>query len=169
MPLIKSLTALSALFHDWGKATKLFQDKLKPNSKIKADPIRHEWISCILLNAFISQNKENWLHRLSEGIIDETLLIESTSDVNERVLQNLPSSAQLVLWLVVSHHKLPSEFTNKKDIAKEWSDVASFSIEETLQYIKKSWGYENIRDEKEYKQELKKAIKPKRIEYEISK
>jgi len=159
LPLIKSLTALSALFHDWGKATKLFQEKLKPNSKIKSDPIRHEWVSCILLNAFISQNQENWLHRLSEGKIDESLLIESSKIVNERVLQNLPSSGQLVLWLIVSHHKLPSAATTKNAIVDDrWNGVSSFSIEDTLQHIKKSWGYENIRDEKEYQKRLEQCF-----------
>ncbi|MDD2448476.1 MAG: type I-F CRISPR-associated helicase Cas3f [Sulfurimonas sp.] len=159
IPLIKALTALSALFHDWGKSTKLFQEKLKPNSKIKADPIRHEWISCILLNIFISQNKEDWLHRLSDGIIDETLLMDSAKDVDERVLQNLPSFAQLIMWLIVSHHKLPSVATAKKNIVDDgWNGVASFSIEDTLQYIKKSWGYENKRDEKEYQKRLEQCF-----------
>jgi len=32
LPLIKALTALAALFHDWGKATALFQKKLKNSS-----------------------------------------------------------------------------------------------------------------------------------------
>ena len=49
LPAIKSLVAISALLHDWGKATALFQKKLKENS-LKPDPIRHEWISCLLLN-----------------------------------------------------------------------------------------------------------------------
>ena len=158
MPLIKALTALSALFHDWGKSTKLFQDKLKPNSKIKADPIRHEWISCILLNVFISQNKEDWLHRLSDGIIDETLLMASTKDVDERVLQNLPSSAQLIMWLIVSHHRLPSASTSKSIISDEYGGEYAFSLEDTLQHIKKSWGYENKRDEKEYQKRLEQCF-----------
>lgn len=158
LPLIKALTALSALFHDWGKSTALFQEKLQPTSKIKGDPIRHEWISCILLNAFIVQNKENWLHRLSEGEIDETQLIGSLKDVNEKVLENLPSSAQLILWLIVSHHKLPSEFNNKVKLQNEWQGVGSFSVEETLRYIKQSWGYENRRDEEEYQKRIKQCF-----------
>ena len=50
LPLIKSLTGLAALLHDWGKASRLFQNKLNPDSKskCKGDPIRHEWISCLL-------------------------------------------------------------------------------------------------------------------------
>jgi len=155
LPLIKALTALSALFHDWGKATALFQKKLKPDSKIKGDPIRHEWISCILLNVFISQNKEDWLFRLSEGIVDESSLIDSVKNINEKVLQDFPSSAQLILWLIVSHHKLPSFATSKKNVTNEYNGVASFSIDDTLRYINQSWGYENKIDEKEYQKLLK--------------
>ncbi len=46
LPLIKSLCAIAALFHDFGKASDCFQEKLKPDSKnkFKGDPIRHEWI-----------------------------------------------------------------------------------------------------------------------------
>ena len=43
LPLIKSLSALAALFHDWGKASEYFQAKLKEN-KTTGDPLRHEWI-----------------------------------------------------------------------------------------------------------------------------
>ena len=32
LPLIKALVAMSALLHDWGKASALFQEKLKPSS-----------------------------------------------------------------------------------------------------------------------------------------
>ncbi len=158
LPLIKALTALSALLHDWGKATALFQEKLKPNSKIKGDPIRHEWISCLLLSAYVSQNHKDWLHFLSEGEIDESVLIGSIKDVDERALDNLPSSAQLILWLIVSHHRLPSEFTSKSEIGNEWKGVESFSLEDTLRYIKQSWGYENRRDEEEYQKRVEQCF-----------
>ncbi len=158
LPLIKALTALSALFHDWGKATACFQEKLQPNSKIKGDPIRHEWISCMLLNAFIIQHGEEWLHRLSEGVIDEESFRKNIRNVNTRVLQNLPSSAGLVMWLIVSHHKLPSEFTVKSKIRNEWQGVSSLKIEETLQYILQSWGYENRKDEEAYQKRVDKCF-----------
>lgn len=32
MPVIKALVAIAALLHDWGKATALFQSKLKTNT-----------------------------------------------------------------------------------------------------------------------------------------
>ena len=39
------LAGIAALFHDFGKANVLFQRKLKPKSKLKSEPYRHEWVS----------------------------------------------------------------------------------------------------------------------------
>ena len=72
LPLIKCLAALAALFHDWGKASELFQEKLEPNSnnKHKGDPLRHEWISTLFLNAFVyGETDQQWLTRLVNGEI----------------------------------------------------------------------------------------------------
>jgi CRISPR-associated helicase, Cas3 family len=81
LPLIKALVAIAALLHDWGKASQLFQEKLDPKNKVgfKGDPIRHEWVSCLLLNALIQTHQENdtgladrgWLEALIKGDIDE--------------------------------------------------------------------------------------------------
>ncbi len=158
LPLIKAVTALSALLHDWGKATALFQEKLKPDSKIKGDPIRHEWVSYLLLSAYVSQNNKDWLHRLSKGEIDESVLMSSIKDADGRALEKLPSSAQLILWLIVSHHRLPSEFTSKSKIGNEWKGVESFSLKGVLGYIKQSWGYENRRDEEEYQKRVEQCF-----------
>ncbi len=160
LPLIQSLTALSALFHDWGKSTALFQEKLKPNSKIKGDPIRHEWISCMLLSTLISQNPEDWLYRLSQGEIDENLLKLSLKDMSskDKVLANLPSSAKLMLWLIVSHHRLPSFSTSLEVIEDQWQEVEAFSIEDILEDITQSWGYENRKDEEEYQSQVGKCF-----------
>ena len=50
LPLIKTLTALASLFHDWGKASEYFQAKLKEDKK-SGDPLRHEWMSVLFFNA----------------------------------------------------------------------------------------------------------------------
>uniref|UniRef100_UPI003F5891AC hypothetical protein n=1 Tax=Vibrio cholerae TaxID=666 RepID=UPI003F5891AC len=79
LPLIKALTGMAALLHDWGKASLLFQEKLNPEikTKHKGDPLRHEWISCLLFQQWISnQNHERldeaWLNALINKGIDET-------------------------------------------------------------------------------------------------
>ena len=164
LPLIKALTALAALFHDWGKATQLFQEKLKPKSKkgYLGDPIRHEWISLLLLNAFVLQQNDTtdngWLERLIKGEIDEKQLIDALQNENEKPLKTLPQAAKLMLWLVVSHHRLPSFSTEAKKIRNEWRGEEALSIDDSLKYIKKSWGYENRYDEKEYQSRAKKCF-----------
>lgn len=69
MPPLKALTALAALFHDWGKASDYFQKKLQKND-YKADPLRHEWISVKLISALVTASgdpadDEGWLSALS--------------------------------------------------------------------------------------------------------
>ncbi|NEW61475.1 type I-F CRISPR-associated helicase Cas3 [Sulfurovum sp. bin170] len=160
LPLIQSLTALSALFHDWGKSTKLFQEKLKSSTK-QGDPIRHEWISCMLLHAFIVQNEkseEGWLNSLTLGEIDEEGLKKSVLGVDRQVFKNLPNSAKLIMWLIVSHHRLPSDSVKKDKIRQEWNGVESNSIDDALEYITQSWGYENRYDEEEYQKRLKQCF-----------
>lgn len=165
LPLIQSLTAVAALFHDWGKATALFQEKLSPSSghKFKGDPIRHEWISCLLLSAFIKQGKElndpGWLNRLSQGLVDENTLAKTLGDINSQVTTNpftgLPELAKLVAWLIVSHHRLPNL---KKDKIQKYKQDKPDSIDSLLNKISKEWGYENRHDEAEYQTRLKSCF-----------
>ena len=113
LPLIKALAALSALFHDWGKSTELFQAKLNPknNMAFKGDPIRHEWISLLLFNAFIQTTDSSsdiaWLTQLSHGNFDEEALKQKVLKQTPNPLNGLPPVAKLIAWLIVSHHRLP--------------------------------------------------------------
>ncbi|WP_418468042.1 hypothetical protein, partial [Dialister succinatiphilus] len=71
LPFVSLLTALAALFHDWGKASDYFQKKLAEGD-LTADPFRHEWISCKILEAVIRcssawDDDRKWLSYLSEG------------------------------------------------------------------------------------------------------
>ena len=162
LPLIKALVAVSALLHDWGKATVLFQEKLQYKSKNakKGDPLRHEWISCLLLNALVQSSgdidsDEAWLNLLIAQKWDEELLkqtIIKNSD-QSKVLDQLPPLAQLVAWLIVSHHRLPDlKDTNKLDL---YSDSKKSELSGLLKIISADWGYQNKQDETEYKQRLK--------------
>ncbi len=150
LPLIKSLTALSALLHDWGKASKLFQEKLQPDSKnkFKGDPIRHEWISTLLLNALVNKasNDDCWLTQLIESGIDENALIKSVIQQNPKPLSKLPDAAKLIAWLIISHHRLPLEYNKNAD----WRGESAPDMESVLRKISKAWGYENKYDEADY-------------------
>ena len=159
LPLIQSLVAISGLFHDWGKANVLFQQKLSPENKrqFKGDPIRHEWISCLLLSAIVKQSgnelsDSNWLNNLLAGNINEQKIIESVSESEAKPLAELPPAASLVAWLVLTHHRLP---ITEQDFRTE----SPKTMESILKKITKAWGYENRYDEKEYQSRVNDCFK----------
>lgn len=116
LEVVKVLVALSALFHDFGKSWKPFQDLLKGKGQ---DAIRHEWISLLLFRAFVvGRSDEEWLDELiALAKADaKTLkacsqrLIKSPLPLHKDVLQPLKGLSPLsswVGWLIVSHHRLP--------------------------------------------------------------
>ncbi len=159
LPLIKALTGIAALMHDWGKASKVFQEKLQPKSKnkYKGDPIRHEWISVLLLNALVnsleadsqySLDDSSWLNVLVNGDINEEALKIIALQNKEKPLDQLPNAAKLVAWLIVSHHRLPIT-------RSDWRDEKALDINSVLKHISKEWGYENKQDQQEYQKRVK--------------
>lgn len=143
LPVIRSLTCLAALLHDWGKANARFQQKLAKNFRgIPADRLRHEWVSCLLLKALIL-NTDNpdldsdWLSTLKDGKVNEVAIIAALQRSYEKPLAGLPNIAKLISWLIVSHHKLPVNPDNL------FSGSECFSLDELLNLIDKGWGYEN--------------------------
>lgn len=142
LPLVKVCAALAALLHDWGKSSLCFQNKLTA-SKALGDPLRHEWISCLLLHAFIGSDEtdEQWLSRLIKGFIDEETLKQSLAkNVVRTPLVKLPPLASMVAWLILTHHRLPSL---SLDDSKEWRGEACESLYQSMKRIKCDWGYEN--------------------------
>ena len=165
LSLIQSLAGLAALFHDWGKASELFQKKLQPKKgqSFKGDPIRHEWISCLLLQSLVQQhateNKDDagWLSALINNNINETNLKSISSKlINEKQkpLANLPPAAKLVAWLVVSHHRLPCIDVKMKDMR----DEPAKNLDNVLGRINHLWGYQNRYDEEEFKNRLESCF-----------
>ncbi|MCL1047541.1 type I-F CRISPR-associated helicase Cas3f [Shewanella electrodiphila] len=163
LPLIKSLTGLAALLHDWGKASLLFQNKLSPysRSKFKGDPIRHEWISCLLLNALVKSSEadnKDWLKVFITGELDEQR-IKAVAGVNiGNPLKGLPNEAKLIAWLIVSHHRLPLYSWNKKEVRNKYNGEYFTQIDDLLSEISKEWGYENRQDEVEYQSRVKQCF-----------
>ena len=114
---IRLLACLSALFHDFGKANDAFQKKLTSKIPI-ADAYRHEWVSLRLFEAFVGQGNDlDWLNRLNPladdaGEVCLEKLKPLCDGVNNRrivpPLKRLPPLAQVVGWLIVSHHRLPT-------------------------------------------------------------
>ena len=148
MPVINALSALAALFHDWGKATLCFQKKLQASKPI-ADPLRHEWISCLLLNALVRQHDSQdalWLSQLVQTGVSQDLLNFDLKRI-QKPLANLPSAASLIAWLVLSHHRLP--LTNK-----DLRGHALGSFQEFFVLVAADYGYENRLEPREFEQRL---------------
>ncbi len=114
---IRLLARMAALFHDFGKANHAFQTKLTSKTP-KADAYRHEWVSLRLFESFVRQcgtDDRDWLTRLTDlpDTVRDTCLGGLSSDglQNRRLpspFSNLPPLAQIVGWLIVSHHRLPT-------------------------------------------------------------
>ncbi|NWO07156.1 MAG: type I-F CRISPR-associated helicase Cas3 [Alteromonadaceae bacterium] len=158
LPLIKAFTGLAALLHDWGKATKLFQGKLSPQSKnrFQGDPLRHEWISSLLLMALIRSGKapeqdQSWLEPLLTQTINEQQLQQALPTLVEsrHPLADVPDAASLLLWLVLSHHRLP-----KPENESAFGDKTNDTPQRLLWRINQQWGYENRFDEPEFQKRL---------------
>ncbi|GKS68079.1 type I-F CRISPR-associated helicase Cas3 [Nitrosomonas sp. PY1] len=159
LPAIKALVAISALLHDWGKATALFQAKLKSGTT-KGDPLRHEWISCLLLNALVrhaGDSDEAWLSLLQSGELNEQTLKTIVTQNATKPMADLPPLAQLVAWLVVSHHRLPFRVKPENEIISERGQSSykeRDTVQRVLQSIMPEWGYQNKFDEMDYKKRV---------------
>jgi len=119
---IALMAGVAGLFHDFGKANTLFQQKLL-GKRGTQEPLRHEWLSLLMFVAFVRaktatiKTDEEWLKALA-GISeqDEKLCQQALSAYQqdkELALKN-PfvqleglSLAKVVSWLIVSHHRLP--------------------------------------------------------------
>lgn len=136
MQTIGLLAAIAGLFHDFGKASQLFQNKLRGKGK-GFEPFRHEWVSVRLFQAFVGQQTdEQWLTRLQHvSAEDEYAMIQNLARNNashsyNSPLESLPPVARLVAWLIVSHHRLPvyprrnDNYTNPPQLShiQHWQD-----------------------------------------------
>ena len=120
--VIRLFAALAALFHDFGKANKIFQKKLEGNART-ADPYRHEWVSLRLFEAFVgTDSDQEWLARLASVDKAATKLCldrlnKDGLDKTVSPFKNLPPIAAAIGWLIVSHHRMPCEKTLKKELS----------------------------------------------------
>ncbi len=163
LPLIKSLAALAALLHDWGKASQLFQDKLNPavKSKVKGDPLRHEWISSLLFNAYVKSagdldSDQEWLNRIIAGEFDEDFLAATALEQDKKPLTGLPNAASLLIWLIVSHHRLP--LPKDADDCRKQRNSSNDSLQSLLKRVTQQWGYENRYDKEEFQKYLQQCF-----------
>ncbi|MDR7017743.1 type I-F CRISPR-associated helicase Cas3f [Acinetobacter sp. 3657] len=116
LELVAIASGIAGLFHDFGKANALFQAKLDPNQKTEKgyEPYRHEWVSLKFFELFVkNKTDEGWISELSKLSIEfEKEWLNQLDEVKKRTtlavtLESLSSFAQLIAWLIVTHHRLP--------------------------------------------------------------
>jgi CRISPR-associated endonuclease/helicase Cas3 len=122
----------SGYAHDFGKAYEPFQRKLLSNTPV-ADPVRHEWISLqILLQGLLEEKSTSWREAWkSAGQIQSALKLK---DVGSQVgLQaGLTSAWASFLYLVFTHHRLPSDGGDSKNGLSGVIDEATYVRDDAL-------------------------------------
>lgn len=119
---IRLLAAMAGLMHDLGKANDAFQKKLGPkNKKPIADAYRHEWVSLRMFEAFVGNDSDEvWLKRLvglsvnSDQSWLDRVQKDGVDDTTKGPFKKLPPLAQVVGWLIVSHHRTPTLYDKIK-------------------------------------------------------
>ena len=119
------LSGIAALFHDFGKANNLFQDKINPEKNTQMfEPYRHEWVSLRLFQSFVGELTDSeWLEKLANITPKQereqlaNLYKDDPSKSNASPFKALPPVAKAVAWLILTHHKLPF-YKSKKDSVK---------------------------------------------------
>ncbi|WP_432463660.1 type I-F CRISPR-associated helicase Cas3f [Agarivorans sp. QJM3NY_33] len=122
-------SGIAGLFHDFGKANDLFQEKLKGLTESQGEPYRHEWVSLRLFEAFSKGKTDHeWLTQLAkiytceQGTkVEKQVLSQLFIDgghQNQRVFDGLAAFAKLVSWLIVSHHRLPMANGNSVQLSQ---------------------------------------------------
>lgn len=151
LQIIHLLTALAALLHDLGKASRAFQERLV-GKRVERNEYRHEWTSLRLFQAFVGQNAsdESWLARLIEPSAEDDkswigrLQRDGLDKTVDKPLAGLPPLAQAVAWLVVTHHRLPVRPANDRDGQPLWlgardSGFRAGQLDDLLGKITSDW------------------------------
>ncbi|WP_416138386.1 type I-F CRISPR-associated helicase Cas3f [Halomonas sp. HK25] len=128
--LIHLLASLAALFHDLGKASRAFQDRLHGRLEGR-NRYRHEWVSLRLLEAFVGEDDDmTWLSRLESPSPDDDacwlgrLRCDGLDDSDEQAKKpfaQLPRLAAAIGWLILSHHRLPALPAFDENGQQKWS------------------------------------------------
>ena len=137
LSLIKYLTLMAAIIHDWGKANEAFQKMLK-NSAKNSDHFRHEWITCKIIQAIVGESYDDtaWLERLRDWNFEEKSLATKVAENIDEKLKELPPIAAIICWLVLTHHRMPC-----MRASLDCDNEPARSICKVLNFVDVEWGY----------------------------
>ena len=151
MPVIQALTAVASLLHDIGKASSFFQTKLRTESFL-ADPFRHELVSAILIKGmfcYYASQGEDLFSALASGalppISDILPYCRNSDELQEQYkpFKGLSSNLLLsILWLVLSHHRLPLPVNSHGDsVTRSDFPISADSLQKLFDYVTTGFTY----------------------------
>lgn len=140
---------LAALFHDIGKCAKFMQLKLRLTSKLN-HPYSHEWVSLKIFEAIcVGKTDEEWLTDLASGNITDKDLLSAIKPDGKSEFSKLAPFAQLVAWLIVSHHSLPNAQTKSSKntiVANSGEWVGCFDADWNSNRSEHDYSQEELKD-----------------------
>ena len=160
MGIVENLAAIAGFFHDIGKSTLLFQNKLEIDyAGLAYEALRHEWISLRLFQAFVgNKTDKEWLEALTKvNNSTENEIIHALDAYKDGLIKNIPNAlrslpaiARIVGWLIVSHHRLP-QYPKKSNNQPSFENIELWqSIFEPCwnspQIISETWSNQSMID-----------------------
>ncbi len=125
------LAGSAGLMHDLGKFGCVFQEKLKSPTP-KADPVRHEWLSLILVRNFLKETRIPETFDEWKALWEKTWKAIGDAPEDKRFKALAPFDGPLtdpehtLLYLIATHHRLPSGETgviDEKNHVRQEKDV----------------------------------------------
>lgn len=142
--VLQFICVVSSAFHDLGKFNNFFQSKLKIKTPT-ADPFRHEYISCKIIEACIHLYNNQWYNCLLSNKIN-VKDVESyfrkqfeNSKIHTIDTKSFSIVEKLICYLILSHHRLPTP-----NIALITDIVDYINFDDAIQALSKDdFGYNN--------------------------
>ena len=145
--ILLNATVLAACFHDFGKISTEFQNKLRGNL---TDDLRHELISLYIFQEIYNQKTNNQKYNIKENFqkILETVKsnicnIKKCSSLE--IFNTGDTIKDMISYLIVSHHKFPLFFNNEaigeRYINKENDIQVNFDYKDGIDnFLKSDYG-----------------------------